>query len=316
MLIYGTILLSGGIYAFSPKEDQTNLYEASFTQDFITATVTPAREADPNLSLDTLQVRGNSITLGESTDDIVHKLGLPGHIIDTEYDFDYYIYNNDYTRLLFIAMKDNKIIGFYSDSIDFSFQGISYGDTIATVNQSLDENFDIAEVLTHKASTYSVKILMDALETQSVTGIYILSDEVIEDDYTDSVMKNIGLMSYDLTNSARARNGLPILSWSSSVALAARKHCINMATANFFDHNDPERRTPGQRILAEGIAYDKCGENIIAGYGSAILANHGWYNSKSHRRNILNPDYRYLGVGFAYDLGSIYKTYITQNFYR
>jgi uncharacterized protein YkwD len=157
---------------------------------------------------------------------------------------------------------------------------------------------------------------MDKIGTQKALGVYLLADKVKKDEFTDSVMKNIELLVYDLTNSVRARNDVPILSWSSSASLSSRKHSYNMAEDNFFDHINPEGQKPGDRVRAEGISYSTIGENIIAGYGTSILSNHAWFNSADHRRVMLNEKYRYLGVGFVYDMSSSYKTYITQDYYR
>jgi uncharacterized protein YkwD len=289
---------------------------ASTTSDTIVSENNTAPVNAPVEAGDELNVRGTSVSLGESLDSVLNKLGDPGRIADTEYNFEYYIYNNDYNRLLFVAIADNKVVGFYTDSLDFNYRGISSGADLDTVNAALDKTFSLSEVLKHAKDGYTIKVLMDKLGTKAVTGIYVLSDSVAEDEYTESVLRNIELMVYDLTNSVRVRNQSSVLSWSSSAAKASRKHSVDMATNDFFDHINQKGEKPGSRIRAEGISYRTSGENIIAGYGSAILSNHGWFNSSSHRSNMINTDFRYLGVGFTYDSESTYKTYITQNFYR
>ncbi|MHB8128201.1 MAG: CAP domain-containing protein [Mobilitalea sp.] len=263
-----------------------------------------------------LGVRGTSISLNEGIDRVICKLGSPHRIVDTEYNFDYYIYNNDYSRLLFVAVKDGFVVGYYTDSLDFNFKGIRFGADIRKVEKALGNTFSMAEALTQTNDYYTVKILMDKLVSQKVTGIYLLSNNIKQEVFTDVVLRDVELMIYDLTNSVRVRNNESILSWSSSAALSARKHSLNMSRNNFFNHLDPEKRSPGDRLKAEGISYRTYGENIIAGYGTAILSNHAWFNSSGHRNNMLNSNFRYLGVGFTYDLESTYNTYITQNFYR
>jgi uncharacterized protein YkwD len=317
ILLLSGLLLSGGIYASSLKPENPNVNETIGTpniSEIPTATISPTQT--PSEASKTLEVRGTTIILGESEDSVLKKLGAPSRIDDTEYDFDYYIYNNDYRRLVFLAIKDKTVVGFYSDSLDFSFQGIHSGSTIDEVSSAFGKTFSMEEVLSHSIEEYTVKVLMDKQETQEVTGIYILSNSVTPDEYDETVLRNIELTIYDLTNSARARNKESVLSWSTSAAISARKHCVNMAENNFLSHVDPAGRKPEERMMAEGIYYRSFGENIIAGYDTAILSHHGWYNSSKHRINILNPDFRYLGVGFAYDPQSTYKTYITQNFYR
>lgn len=323
ILLLCAILIGGGIYAYVPafhppaipiiNEFDYTYNNTYFPEDL---TVSPAPEEAAPLTGDVLTVRQVSIALGESAESVTRKLGVPNRIDDTEYDFVYYVYNNDYNRLVFIAIRENLVIGFYTDSIDFSFDGVNYGDELSAVEASFDQTFALDEVISIRKKDYTIKILMDKLVSHQVTGIYVLSNTIEQGEYTDTVTKNIELMVYDLTNSIRVRHGEEILSWSSSAALSARKHSIDMAENRFFAHENLEGKSPGDRIRAEGIAYNTYGENIIGGYGTAILSTHGWFNSISHRNNILHSKFRYLGVGFTYHSDSTYKTYITQNFYR
>lgn len=317
MLIYSILLLLlFELYTYNIRGEKPNPYEAPVAKENITPTSTPEPKINSIDDPKVLLVRNTILQLDDSTDEVIRKLGLPGRIAETEYDFTYYIYNNDYKNLLFVALQDNKVVGFYTDALDFEYHGFQYGASLDEINTALEEDFKLTKVLTTNISEYKVSILMDNLETGKAVGIYVLSNAVKEDGYNEEIMTQVEQMVYDLTNSIRVRHGLEPLSWSSSASQAAKKHSMHMATKNFFSHVDPSFRSPGDRLNAEGVSYKNSGENIIAGYGSAILSSHGWYVSESHRRNLLNKNFRYLGVGFAYDEDSIYKTYITQNFYR
>ncbi|MBR6713377.1 MAG: hypothetical protein IKI76_10355 [Selenomonadaceae bacterium] len=57
-----------------------------------------------------------------------------------------------------------------------------------------------------------------------------------------------------------------------------------------------------------------CGENIAAGHASAQETVEQWMNSEGHRENILNPNFRELGVGYAYEDYSTYHHYWVQLF--
>jgi uncharacterized protein YkwD len=315
MIGAGALLLAVSLHHYHTEEEKhsANLIPVSFD---ITAPPISAPTPTKTPAAGDLIVRDTVISIGDSTETIIHKLGHPGRIAAVEYDFDYYIYNNDYHHLVLIAVKDAKVVGFYTDSEDFSFHDISYGDTLKELNTALKEEFTEADIIPYQTSSYTAQFLFDTLESKTVTGVYVLTDEMKETGYTEELMTEIALLAYDLTNSIRVRHGLPALSWSSSAAQAARKHSISMAANNFFGHTDLQRRTTGSRLHAEGIAYIKCGENIIGGYPNAILFCHGQYNSQKQRNNILNPRYRYVGIGFEYNKDSIYKTYLTQCFYR
>lgn len=316
MLLYGIFLLSISLYIYYAGKDKPNPYEAPITENYITPSSTPIPKVNKVEKPNALLVRDTVLELEDSTEEVIRKLGLPSRIAETEYDFIYYIYNNDYKQLLFVALQDNKVVGFYTDALDFEYHGFRYGSSIDEINKAMGKDYTLSAILTNTISDYKVSILMDELETGKAVGIYVLSNAVKEDGYNKEVMHQVEQMVYDLTNSARVRNGLEPLSWSSSAGQAARKHSINMSKKDFFSHRDPSLRSPGDRLNAEGISYQKSGENIIAGYGSGIVSCHSWYNSEGHRSNLLYEKFRYLGVGFSYDEDSIYKTYITQNFYR
>ena len=263
-----------------------------------------------------LNVLGTTITLGESTDSILDKLGSPNRIAKTEMDFDYYVYNNNYSKLLFLAIRENELAGYYTDSIDFNYLGISPGSSLKKVNRSLNTDFTTNYVLTHSTEHYTLHVFMDEIDSAAVTGVSLLLADVKESGYSVDIIRDTELLIYDITNSMRRRNGIPILSWSSTAAKAAAKHSIDMAKNRFFDHYNLYNKDPGDRLKEEGIYYQSIGENIIAGYENVLLSCHAWYNSPEHRDNILNKNYRSLGVGFTYLEDSIYKTYITQIFYR
>ncbi len=57
-----------------------------------------------------------------------------------------------------------------------------------------------------------------------------------------------------------------------------------------------------------------CGENIAAGHATASETVNQWMNSAGHRENILNPAFRELGVGYAYEDYSDYHHYWVQLF--
>jgi uncharacterized protein YkwD len=95
---------------------------------------------------------------------------------------------------------------------------------------------------------------------------------------------------------------------------AARAHSLDMGTRSFFAHNSPEGTTPFQRIAAAGYTGSPQGENIAAGGATAASTMMQWMNSPGHCRNIMNPQYRSIGVGYARVQGSRYTHYWTQKF--
>ncbi|MFL9458672.1 MULTISPECIES: CAP domain-containing protein [Nostocales] len=122
----------------------------------------------------------------------------------------------------------------------------------------------------------------------------------------------------ELTNVERQRAGLPPLRLDGRLAAAAEKHSVDMAMRDYFDHKGEDGSSPFDRIKATGYRYSRAAENIYAGGSTPEDAVKGWMNSSGHRKNILNPEYREIGVGYyflANDSGQVnYKHYWTQVF--
>lgn len=104
----------------------------------------------------------------------------------------------------------------------------------------------------------------------------------------------------ELTNLERASAGLPPLKTNPALMAAARAHSLAMSEGDFFDHTNPTTgSTPGDRARAAGYLWTAIGENIGLGYPSPEDAVMGWMASQGHRENLLNPDFREIGVGFV-----------------
>ncbi|MCU0492553.1 MAG: CAP domain-containing protein [Chloroflexaceae bacterium] len=118
-----------------------------------------------------------------------------------------------------------------------------------------------------------------------------------------------------LVNQERAKvANCPALVSNTSLMQAARGHSSDMATNNYFSHTGLNGSTPSSRARAAGYTSGGVGENIAAGYSSPASVMEGWMESDGHRANILNCSYRTIGVGYATNSGSRYRTYWTQKF--
>ncbi|MFB7508732.1 CAP domain-containing protein, partial [Streptomyces broussonetiae] len=99
-----------------------------------------------------------------------------------------------------------------------------------------------------------------------------------------------------LVNEERAKVGCSALSANSSLTKLAEAFSNDMAARGFFDHTDPDGRSPWDRADAAGIT-NLGGENIARGQADAAAVMQAWMNSPGHKANILNCDFKTLGVG-------------------
>lgn len=110
-----------------------------------------------------------------------------------------------------------------------------------------------------------------------------------------------------LVNEERAKVGCSALSANSALSDLAAKFSDDMAARGFFDHTDPDGATPWDRAAKAGIS-DLGGENIARGQSDAAAVMAAWMNSPGHKANILNCDFKTLGVGVHFGPGGPWWT--------
>jgi uncharacterized protein YkwD len=110
-----------------------------------------------------------------------------------------------------------------------------------------------------------------------------------------------------LVNEERAKVGCSALSANSTLAELAEKFSDAMASEGFFDHIDPSGASPWDRAAKLGIT-NLGGENIARGQTDAAAVMQAWMNSPGHRANILNCDFKTLGVGAHFGSGGPWWT--------
>lgn len=102
-------------------------------------------------------------------------------------------------------------------------------------------------------------------------------------------------------NKTRIANGAPRLCISPELQRAARKHAQDMIRRDYFSHTTKgSGETFADRIRTEGYRYSNAAENISYGTkrrGWAGPIFNGWMDSSGHRENILNDNYRQVGIG-------------------
>jgi uncharacterized protein YkwD len=125
----------------------------------------------------------------------------------------------------------------------------------------------------------------------------------------------LNLHRSDPANAAETGGRAGALRWNETLAAVARAHSRDMLVQGYFDHVDPQGKSPGARINMAGIQWQAYGENI-AQVSTMEQAEAAFMNeprfAKNHRGNILNPTYTDVGVGIVE--GRDGQLYITQDF--
>jgi uncharacterized protein YkwD len=115
----------------------------------------------------------------------------------------------------------------------------------------------------------------------------------------------------DLVNNFRAQNGLGALALDSQLNAAALEHSLDMACNAIISHTGTDGTTWYDRVRKQGFAnYNSARENIYVGNpafgGDAQGAFTWWLNSEIHRKTLMNPDAKLIGVAYIYSDASAY----------
>ena len=110
-----------------------------------------------------------------------------------------------------------------------------------------------------------------------------------------------------LVNVERAKVGCSPVSANSALADLAADFSKAMADQGFFDHTDPSGASPWDRAAQAGIT-SLGGENIARGQSDPAAVMEAWMNSPGHKANILNCDFKTLGVGVVFGSGGPWWT--------
>lgn len=272
------------------------------------------------------------VAIGQTESQVAALLGQPARKDASEYGFQWYVYSRDYQNFAMIGIQSGKVVGVYTNTRGWkSRKGVQLGTARSDVNrwygsplqyiQKGNTQYAIAnrkEADVYDMGSYYTTVFYDLNDSSKVTAVLLIekNTELALKGYygtaSDALRTGFERQVLDLANAIRVRNGKPAFAWSNTAAQAARVHSQDMAKRSFFDHENPDGKSPFDRMQAAGIRYSLAGENIAAGQSNAIMAHEGWMNSPGHRANILNQ-YTYLGVGVAF--GGPYSMYYTQNFY-
>ena len=106
-----------------------------------------------------------------------------------------------------------------------------------------------------------------------------------------------------LTNQKRAEAGLPPLALENTLSNAAILKAKDMFSKNYWAHSAPDGTTPWVFIKDAGYEYIYAGENLAKGFTSSPDIVEAWMKSRTHRENVLSPNYK--DVGFAVVKGKL-----------
>ncbi|MDR9507596.1 CAP-associated domain-containing protein [Brevibacillus agri] len=286
------------------------------------------------------------IQLGMSAAQVEQKLGKPARKDPSHTGVEWWIYNKDLNNYIQVGIQNSKVVTLFTNGAKINIGGITIGSTTKAlqdawgapqntlaITPSLRIQDNTLKHPTYLQNNQVITFSIDQLGGNKVAGVRISTPEHFatiamglmypivytqlpaQPKLTDAQIKQAAIAyekeNFDLLNVARLRAKLPVLTWDEQVAAVARAHSNDMAQHNYFSHTSPTTGSPFDRLKKAGIRYSYAGENIAYGQLDGIEVHMGWMNSSGHRQNLLNQNFKQLGVGVVIKDG---RPFYTQNF--
>lgn len=274
----------------------TNIVEVTVSGDVYEKPVNKKTEVfDP-----TLVLKQGKVTLGMKKSDLLISFGEPSLILDSEFNCPVYIYNNDYSSLLFVYVKNDSVIGYYTNATQFETCGI-------ISSYTWDEIYNVLrEYGGCKTSAYINRLWYD--DEKELTSILVMLPTFDPDEVTTSylptvsgeLISNMELIYFELVNGFRGRKGISPVNFDSKLAEVSRSHSEDMTQRDYFSHDTPEGLTPFDRLNNAGISFTRYGEIITGDMDLSTLYNiSSFVGSPGHYNIMLDPYYSYAGPGVS-----------------
>lgn len=114
-----------------------------------------------------------------------------------------------------------------------------------------------------------------------------------------------------LTNGVRASHGAGAVTLSAHLGEIARRHNNDIAyNLRTLSHVSSDGSRLSTRLKSAGYKFRYASENIARGQRTCSWVMNSWMHSPGHRRNILNPRAREMGVHVGVRDGVIWWTVV------
>jgi len=101
---------------------------------------------------------------------------------------------------------------------------------------------------------------------------------------------------FKLTNEIRQQYGLSPVIENSLLNQAAKYKAEDMLQNSYFSHYSPAGISPWHWIEKADYDYYYAGENLAMNFLDSEEVVRGWFNSPSHKENLLNANYQEMGI--------------------
>lgn len=103
----------------------------------------------------------------------------------------------------------------------------------------------------------------------------------------------------EYVNEARVEASVVDLVANEKLMSVAQDKLNDIIENNYFAHTSPDGKTPWFWFGKNGYDYQYAGENLAINFLTAESQHKAWMESATHRKNILNPKFREIGIAIG-----------------
>jgi len=140
----------------------------------------------------------------------------------------------------------------------------------------------------------NILLLVLAFSVYFSSILFLLPEKALASSNTANLIK--------LTNEIRIQNNLPELKESETLNKVALSRAQDMLQNNYFSHQSPNGKSFINELEKKKYYFSSAGENLAIDFYENEKIVNSWMQSPAHRQNILNPDFKEIGIGRANDI--------------
>ncbi|MCZ2257138.1 CAP domain-containing protein [Sporosarcina sp. G11-34] len=346
------ILVLGVFYITGTSVKENRPLESSVKQG--TAIPVPENGVGSVVPQTSRPEEGVSTFVGKDKEALIKAKGKPERIEPSGYGYDWWVYLGEF-KFMASVTSEGIVNQIYTTDVTLNVTPFEIGQNITDIYRFTIVESEINAEVADSLYTFSlnnedlqtrplivfkglfVQLYIDQIdgELEAVRFIdpaTLVQHQPYEMTYTGDLLVSKPLSStqqsevnhtaerqiFEITNTYRARHGMPELQTTYKLNLFAREYSKELALENYIAAESSESEKLSNRLKNAVIEHQKAGENIAFDYVDAIEAVHGWLNSPSHRKVLLDKDFTHIGTGaygnyYVQDLVKLTKEEIRRN---
>ena len=165
----------------------------------------------------------------------------------------------------------------------------------------------------HGWRALGVAVMLLGAATAGQTDIGTL-EPCLDEQQMQRAVEQLNTLRHQPAPCAAVGAAVQSLSWETRLAASAQEQAADLAVQDRLSHVDSRNRGFGARLRSVGYAAAGAGENLAAGQSGIDDALQAWLASPSHCANLMQPEYRDVGLACVQRRGSRYERFWVAHF--